>query len=367
MATEGALKEAPPRLVKTILEQNPQELKETVIKTIDTSKKFYKVDDHLENPYFVEVENVNDSMLIAWNKQGTIPLIFYKVELILENGNKWFMFTVEDVKNIQKKLGNIDGVLASPKEAKNATLDWTTLNDTILYKLRNIMYDLHGSMSLIIPSKDTFYDLKKFKEKITSMTGKMNYYPDNIKAFLESVLIWVVAALVVAARDNKAYATNLYNEKERFYRNRQSELRRIRGYVASGFKILNDEDKKIYDEFLDPNIRSLSDEEVDDILYSLQGRMNKASTEETNFKDEWSRANSPSVSDALKNVFDKIVAISANSEFNPISLKMDIDDLILILRPKNPSTGGRRRTNKKRSTRRKKKRGKRRRSYRTKR
>jgi hypothetical protein len=64
---------------------------------------------------------------------------------------------------------------------------------------------------------------------------------------------------------------------------------------------------------------------------------------------------------------DKIAAIKENSEFKPITLKFGIDNLISILKPKNPSTGGSRRTNKKRSTRRKKKRGKRRRSYRTKR
>jgi len=381
MATLGALKEAPPGLVNSILKQNSQELKETVIKYIDTSKEFYKVVNEPQNPYFVEVENANDSMMIEWNKQGTIPVTFNKLEL--EPGNKWFMFTVEDVETIQKKQGNIDGVLASPKEAKDATLDWTTLNDTILYKLRNIMYDLHGSMSIIIPSKDTFNDLKIFKEKITKMTESMDDYPDNIKAYLWSVLIWVVVALVVAAKDNEANATKLLKYWEQYHDNERNTLNNALRKSKNGWR-LEPEEQAIYDRHYGYAGKPMaSDQNIIDFLSRLRGEITMANQQKTDYESLWSEKkillglevekwnnvdDVDKVKKALNNVMDKIAAIKENSEFKPITLKFGIDDLISILKPKNPSTGGSRRTNKKRSTRRKKKkRGKRRRSYRTKR
>lgn len=376
MATEEAPKEAPARLVDTILQQKSAHL-DTVIKNIDT-KDFYKVVNATPQ-YFVEVGKENDTMVLYSTPGETAPIMFNKLKLELDDGNRWFMFTVKDVMIIKKYMS--ERAQALPEEAKAATLDWTTLNDKILNILEQKMLELHGFMSLIVPSKDTYMKLDEFWKKLSTtvkIMGALNY-PNDIQNYLESAMVWVLTALVVAAEDNVINEINHLNDRTQFYRNKQARLRDIRSTVDSfgsdGYNTrLNDEEKKIYDNFRNPNIRSLSDQDIDDVLYGLKQEKDVAIKKKNDVKNILNNyfigkqiTRPPSVSDALKNVEDKIRAIKVSTNFNPWSLYSTIKDLISILSPNKSSNGGRRRTNKKRSTRRKKKRGKKRRSYRTKR
>ena len=375
MATEEAPKQASARLVNTILQQNSEHL-DTVIKNIDT-KDFYKVVNATPQ-YFVEVGKEKDTMLIDWTPEETAPIIFNKLELELDDGRRWFMFTVKDVMKIKKHMGKI-GVLALPKEAKAATLDLATLNKATLDKLKQKMFDLHRLMSSITPEKDTYENLEQFRKELSKTVHNMGTmkYPEDIKAYVESAMVWVVAALVVAAEDNVTNAINHLDDSTKFYRNKQARLQDIRrkiDYIPDAYRLLDDAEREIYDNFRNPKIRSASDQDINDYLYRLEQIMEAAIKKKNDVKDilkdyfiDKQITHPPSVSVALNNVKYKIEAIGEDTNFDPSDLNTTIDALKLILSPNEPSTGGRRRTNKKRSTRRKKKRGKKRRSYRTKR
>ena len=375
MATEEAPKEASARLVNTILQQNSEHL-DTVIKNIDT-KDFYKVVNATPQ-YFVEVGKEKDTMLIDRTPEETAPIIFNKLELELDDGRRWFMFTVKDVMKIKKHMGKID-VLALPKAAKAATLDLATLNKATLDKLKQKMFDLHRLMSSITPEKDTYENLEQFRKELSKTVHNMGTmkYPEDIKAYVESAMVWVVAALVVAAEDNVTNAINHLDDRTQFYRNKQARLQDIRrkiDYIPDAYRLLDDAEREIYDKFRNTNIRSASDQDINDYLYRLEQIKKAAIKKKNDVKDilkdyfiDKQITHPPSVSVALNNVKYKIEAIGEDTNFDPSDLNTTIDVLKLILSPNEPSTGGRRRTNKKRSTRRKKKRGKKRRSYRTKR
>lgn len=272
-------------------------------------------------------------------------------------------------------------MLALPKEAKVATLDWKTLNKASLDKLKKNMFDLHGLMSSISPSKDTYNNLVRFRKKLSTTVINMEplNYPEDIKAYVDSAMVWVVKALVDATTDKANYATKKESDERNFHRDKQKQLMDIRSKVDTfgrdGYDThLNDEQREIYDNFQNPNSKLSSDQDIDDYLHMLEQIKNAAITEKKYFEgvlDAYSRdkriAPPQTLSVALTDVNNKIEAIGERSTFNPYSLYTTIEDLISILSPNKPSNGGRRRTNKKRSTRRKKRRGKKRRSYRTKR
>jgi hypothetical protein len=248
----------------------------------------------------------------------------------------------------------------------DASLDWTTLNGTTLNKLKQNMSKLFSLMSKIEPSKFTINELDDFRKSLSETVHVMDNYPDNIKKYVVSAMIWVVAALNIASVDYKDHTARLLQDTKDFYEKQKSELRRIRFKGNDGFELTDEENKK-YLDFRDSNITSMSDQDVDNIIFRLTRDDFNAGKEKAYFENQWNLAKKPTGSDALIDVKAKIDAIEENPAFNPSALNTRINDLILILTPKNSSTGGRRRTNKKRSTRRKKKRGKRRRSYRTKR
>ena len=288
----------------------------------------------------------------------------------------------------------------APKEASDHLVNTILrqnpeqLNKATLDKLKQNMFDLHVLMSSIKPSKDTYGNLVTFWVELSKTVHNMETmkYPEDIKAYVESAMVWVVAALVVAAEDNVNNAINHLDDSTKFYRNKQILLRDIRRRIDNfpgAYNLLDDEERVIYDNFLNPNtaatagqplarsgpdIRSASDQDIDDYLDRLKQIRLAAIKEKNDFKAILKGysigkqiTHPPSVSVALNNVKDKIKAIGEDTNFDPSDLNKTIDALKLLLSPNEPPAGGRRRTNKKRSTRRKKKRGKKRRSYRTKR